>query len=154
MLGNATESFRSIGQIPAFNNHGGGNDLLDAAFRLLVDLDVKTGGDPEVVFEIGGTTAGLSLLYEAPSTLVLRAQSDRFVTARYVLPDSLLVAGELELVLGYDVDVAAERQAIVLFVNGFHVRHAIARIGVDWSDSDPGSLGVASDNLAGLGRFR
>ena len=51
-------------------------------FRALVDFEPKPAGEREVIFETGAGTVGFSFVYEAPSTLVLRAAgSGGFVLA-------------------------------------------------------------------------
>ncbi len=69
-----TEVVDVIGAIPSYSRDG--FDTSDATFTAVIEFAEKTDGQREVIFESGGGTVGLSIVYEAPSTLVLRAAAN------------------------------------------------------------------------------
>ena len=85
-LGEVAETF-AIGNLSTLDNHGGGNDKLDATFGMVIDFEAKTEGDTEMIFETGGRTTGHTFLYEASNTLLLLWRNgDATMAVRYTLP--------------------------------------------------------------------
>jgi len=149
-----TELYQIVGALATFDGHGGGNDRLDASFTAVIDFDPKTDGEREVIFETGGGTTGFSFVYEAPSTLVLRASGNggfSVATARYPLSPFLLDDGELELVWTFDIDNGLDQQGIAIWVNRYQVAYAGMDLGDDWSGSNAGTFGVGSTSMAAGG---
>ncbi len=150
----ATAIVTAVGPLPSFDNNGGTNDKLDASFRVYIDFLAKDAGQREVIFETGGGTIGWSVVYEAPSTLVARASGAggfELATARFRLSDALIDAGEVELVMTYDVDNGIGQSGIALVVQGFQAAYNGAPLGGDWSGADAATFGVATGSMAGTG---
>ena len=146
--------FDTIGPLATFNGQGGGNDLLDATFEAVVDIDEKLDGAREVIFETGAGTIGFSIVYEAPNQLVLRATGNggfSLAVARFVVPPAVLDAGPVVVGWTYDIENGQLRQQINLLIEGVVVASRAMDVGGDWSGGDPGAYGAASGNIAGTG---
>ena len=149
-----TEVHTVIGTLASFNGHGGGNDQLDASFRAVVDFEAKNEGNREVIFETGGATVGWSISYEVPSALVARAVGNggnSVVTARCLLPDALIDAGEVEVVWTYDVENGKNLQAISIVVDGYIAASSALDVGGDWSGGAGATFGAGTANMAAGG---
>lgn len=145
---NALNSF-----LPTFNaravNGVTGVDLKDATFALSVDFNDPAGASDQnhVLWETGGGTIGLSLVYVPSSTtLSLRQASNAGNTVLQV--DSILsgaqkAGGDIELVWTMSINGGLSGQPqIELFLDGISVGTA----------TDPGALGDWSGgNGAGFG---
>ncbi len=148
----ATELFNAVAALPTWERSG--FDTTDATFTAAIDFEEKTGGQREVIFESGGSTVGLSLVYEARNTLVLRQAGNGgldVATLRYLLPRSVIDGGSVDLAWSTDVDHVG-LQTISLVVNGYRVASRSMDLQPDWTGSNPASYGVASGNLASAGR--
>ena len=68
-------TFNEIGDLPTFDNFEGGLDKKDVSFRVWIDFEPAAVDETEreMIWESGGGTVGLSLVYEAGNKLVLRA---------------------------------------------------------------------------------
>jgi hypothetical protein len=131
-----------------------GADTEDASFRLWADFSEKPDGQREVIFETGGATVGLSLVYEAGSELVLRAAGDggnTIATIRYALSVADLAAGPLDIIFSYQVEDENLLSKIFLFVDGAEAGSESAALGGDWTGSNGATFGAASANLAAAG---
>ena len=152
VLGEPTEVIHQIGLLPSYDNHGGGNDRLDATFTAVIDFDAKMDGRREVIWESGCNGDGFAMLYDVPDTLVLNAASNGFAlaTARFRLPEALISAGDVNLAWTYDVDdIRLGSQTISIVVNGFRVRSVNTVLGRDWSGNDAASFGAQTGCAAG-----
>lgn len=130
------------------------NDTLDASFRLSVDFEDKVDGDREVLFETGGATIGSSLVYEAGNQIIFRAAGGggfELATATYTLTEAQIAAGELDVVVTYDVLDDEGNSAIAIFIDGVLVASDSAPLGGDWTGTNGSAFGVASGNLASDG---
>ena len=131
-----------------------GADTEDASFRLWADFSEKPDGQREVIFETGGATVGLSLVYEEGSALVLRAAGDggnTVATIRHALAATDLAAGALEIIFSYQVEDENFLSKIFLYINGAEVGSESAALGGDWTGSNGAAFGAASVNLAAAG---
>ncbi len=154
-LGEPTLVFNEIAPLPSFHDIEDGADLLDVSFRTFIDFEAKPEGDRELIFETGGATIGMSLVYEAPSKLVYRADGNGGLSlslVEHTLTADQLAAGELEVIWIYDVDNGNGEQIISLFVDGTNVGSQTQDIGGDWSGTNAAAFGAASDALAGDGQ--
>lgn len=131
-----------------------GADTEDASFRLWADFSEKTDGQREVIFETGGATVGLSLVYETGSELVLRAAGDggnTVATIRHALTAEDIADGPLEIIFSYQVEDEDFLSRIFLFVDGIEAGSESAALGGDWTGSNGAAFGAASANLAAAG---
>jgi hypothetical protein len=130
------------------------NNFADASFRFLVDFEEKTEGGREVIFETGGGSTGISLLYEIGSQLVFRASGSgglELATASHTLTAEQLAAGELEIVVTYDVLDDDGNSAIAIYLDGALVASDSALLGGNWTGTNGSAFGVGSANMAGDG---
>ncbi len=144
-----------ITEIGAFGTmQANGWDTRDATFSLKVDFDAKTDGGPEVLFESGGGTVGLSLVYEAGNKLVIRQAGNGGIdvgTLEYALTDAEIAAGELELIWTTQVDNGDGMQVLRLFIDGAEVASLTAALEADWTGSNEAALGTSSSTVAAAG---
>ncbi|MCZ6796233.1 MAG: hypothetical protein O7J95_21690, partial [Planctomycetota bacterium] len=135
-------------------DHDDRYDQRDATFTASADFDEKLDGRREVIWESGGGTIGFSLVYEAPSTLVLRASGAGgflLATIRYALPQGL-IEGKNEVDLGWTFDVDhSGLQTTSLIVNEFVVARRTAALGGDWSGTNNAAFGLEVSGFAGSG---
>ena len=154
-LGEPDQVYTEPMVLPSFHANGDAYDTKDATWRVWIDFDEKADGEREVLFETGGGNIGLSMVYESPSTLVLRAAGNgglSLLTVDYGLSQADLAAGELEIVWTYDVDATADgEEALSIYLDGALVATDTLELGGDWSGTDPAAFAVASTNLAGTG---
>jgi hypothetical protein len=131
-----------------------GLNVIDATFRLCVDLEAKVDGEREILFETGGGGNGLSLVYEAGNQLVLRsAGSGALAEVFYTLTASEVSAGDKEIVFTYDVaDEADEdgRSTISLFVDGMLVGADSDALDGNWSGANNSGFGIVASGIAGV----
>ena len=144
---------QSLGTANSYSALFPNTDTLDATFRMCVDLDEKTDGEREVLFETGGGGTGFSLTYEAGSQLVLRASGSTLLAeVIYPLSAAQLGGGDLELVWTFDIDDAAApgNSTIRLFVDGVEVGSSTMALGGDWTGTNGSSFGIAQSGIAGI----
>ncbi len=150
-----TETITALGTIAGGAAHPWHNniDRIDVTFTVSVDFEAKLSGGREVIFETGGATVGTSIVYETPSTVVLRSVGvggNALATLRFALSERLIDEEEVNLAWTYDVDHAG-LQTVSLIVNDFVVRRLSMNLGGDWTGNNAISFGVASTNLAAAG---
>ncbi len=153
-LGEPTLVWRMLETLPSFDNIEEGADLLDATFRARIDFAPKEDTERELIFETGGATIGMSVVYEAPGKLVYRADGNGGLSlsvVEHTLTQAQLDAGEIEVIWTYDVNDANGVQTIALFLDGEPVGSESQDIGGDWSGTNGAAFGVASDAIAGDG---
>lgn len=153
-VGTPFANLNSLGTDVSYDALFGTNDTLDASFRLSVDFEDKIDGDREVLFETGGATIGSSLVYEAGNQIVFRAAGGggfELATATYTLTAAQIAAGDLDVVVTYDVLDDDGNSAIAIFIDGELVASDAALLGGDWTGTNGSAFGVASGNLAGDG---
>jgi hypothetical protein len=146
--------YTATGNQDSLNGADAGADREDATFRVSIDFDAKTAGQREVIYETGGGTIGTSIAYEAPNAIVVRSAGNgglSVATATYILPQSLIDAGEVELVVTYDIENGQFRNAIAIIVNGFTAGYASLGLGGDWTGTDAARFGNASGSMAAAG---
>lgn len=147
----APESFNELMTLPTFN---GNRDTEDVTFRVFIDFDPKPEGAREIIFESGGGTIGTSVVYEEPSTVVMRSSGSggfALSTISYPLPQELLDGGEQQIIFTYDVEDPDGLSTISLFVGDALVGRVSKELGADWTGSDGASFGSASGSIAGTG---
>lgn len=130
-------------------------DTEDATFRICVDFEDKIDGEREVIFETGGATVGLSLVYEAGNQMVLRAAGGGgFVLAvvNHTVTADQVSGGEIDVIVSYDVIDDDGNSTISLFLDGTLAGSDSQPLGGDWTGTNGSSFGVASGNLAGDGQ--
>ena len=152
-LSTPTEVWNTAGSIPTMNNTNDGADSLDATWQAWIDFDAKADGGAENIFETGAGTIGLSLVYEAPSTLVMRSTGlggQALAVASAPLSQADIDAGELHLIWTHDSN-ADGPETLSIWVNGEPRGVGSLEKGNDWSGGDGGNVLVASTNLAGSG---
>jgi len=143
--------YAALGNLTSLDGIDGAADLEDATFRVWVDFEPKTEGQREVIFETGGGTNGIALVYEVPSMLVLRAAGNggfSGATARYVVPQAIIDAGAVEVGFTYDNANGQLRQAIAIYIDGARVAYTSVNLGGDWSGANAASFGTAAPQLA------
>ena len=132
----------------------GASNFADASFRLSVDFEEKVDGAREVLFETGGATIGISLVYEAGNQLIYRASGSgglELAVATHTLTAEQLADGELDVIVTYDVLDDEENSAIAIYLDGNLVASASAPLGGNWTGTNGSAFGVASDLMAGDG---
>ncbi|MFT5188726.1 MAG: hypothetical protein ACI957_001748, partial [Verrucomicrobiales bacterium] len=152
-LGDPTEVWNAAGAIPTMNGTHDGADVLDATWRALIDFDAKTEGVAENIFETGAGTIGLSLVYEAPSTLVMRSTGLgglALAVASAPLSQAEIDAGDVEVVFTHDSNPNGP-ETLSIWINGQLGGSGSLEKGNDWSGGDGGNVLVTSPNLAGSG---
>jgi len=130
------------------------SNFADASFRLSVDFEEKVDGAREVLFETGGATIGISLVYEAGNQLIYRASGSgglELAVATHTLTVEQLADGELDVIVTYDVFDDEENSAIAIYLDGSLVASASAPLGGNWTGTNGSAFGVASDNMTGDG---
>lgn len=155
LVGVPSANLGGLGAGASFDVLLGATDVLDASFRLFVDFEEKAEGEREVLFETGGATVGISLVYEAGNQLIFRAAGSggfELSTASHILTEAQIMAGELDVVVTYDVSDDDGNSAIAIYLNGALVASAAAPLGGDWTGTNGSSFGVASGNMAGDGQ--
>ncbi len=131
-----------------------GWDTKDATFRLHVDFDAKTDGGPEVLFESGGATVGLSLVYEAGNKLVIRQVGNGgndVGVLEYSLTDAEVAAGELEVIWTTQINNGDGMQVLRLFIDGAEAASLTAALQADWTGANGAALGTSSSAIAAAG---
>ena len=144
----APESFNELMTLPTFN---GNRDTEDVTFRVFIDFDPKPEGAREIIFESGGGTIGTSVVYEEPSTVVMRSSGSggfALSTISYPLPQELLDGGEQQIIFTYDVEDPDGLSTISLFVGDALVGRVSKELSADWTGSDGASFGSASGSIA------
>jgi hypothetical protein len=153
-IGTPFANLNALGTGVSFDALLGASDFADANFRLVVDFEDKVDGAREVLFETGGSTIGSSLVYEAGNQIIFRAAGSgglELATATHTLTAAQIAAGDLDVVVTYDVLDDDGNSAIALYINGALVASDAALLGGDWTGTNGSSFGVASDNMAGDG---
>ncbi len=147
----APESFHVIEALPTFD---GNRDTEDVTFRVFIDFEANIDAGRQVIFETGGGTIGLSVVYEEGSEVVMRASGSggfELSTIRYPLSQALIDAGEVEVIFTFDVEDADTFSTISLFVGEALVGRVSKDLGGDWTGSNGASFGAASGSMAGTG---
>lgn len=154
---------RLVGVVPTYVRNTPGTfetlaNLMDATvsvtFRVAADLAPKADGEREILFETGGASLGVSLVYEAPDTLVARSSGNSglaLIELFHPLTQGDLDGGPLELVVTYDSGDGFSDQVLSLFVGGRLVASESLFLGGTWAGGNGSSFGAASTNLAGDG---
>lgn len=153
-IGTPFANLSSLGTGVSYDALFGTNSLVDASFRVVVDFEDKIDGQREVLFETGGATIGSSLVYEAGNEIVFRAAGGgglELAAASYTLTASEITAGDLEVVVTYDVLDDEGNSVIALFIDGTMVASDAQPLGGNWTGTNGSSFGVASDNMTGDG---
>jgi hypothetical protein len=153
-IGTPFANLNALGTGVSFDALLGASDFADANFRLVVDFEDKVDGAREVLFETGGSTIGSSLVYEAGNQIIFRAAGSgglELATATHTLTAAQIAAGDLDVVVTYDVLDDDGNSAIALYINGALVASDAALLGGDWTGTNGSSFGVGSDNMAGDG---
>ena len=131
-----------------------GGDKLDATFSVCVDFDAKLDGARELIWETGGGTVGISLMYEAGNKLVARTAGNggfTLVTLEGVLPQSKIDTNAVEVLVSYDVENDDFTQTFTLWIDGVPVDSKDEDLGGDWSGNNAAHFAVASSNATGNG---
>lgn len=126
----------------------------DASFKLVVDFLEKTDGQREVLFETGGGSTGISLVYEAGNQIIFRGSGGgglELATASHTLTEAQIAAGGIDVVVTYDVNDIDGNSAIAIYLDGIQVASAAALLGGNWTGTNGSAFGVASDMMAGDG---
>ncbi len=139
--------------IPTFDGAYDGADLLDGTWWVMVDFEAKMDGGPELIFETGGGTIGTSLVYEAPSTLVMRSVGNGgndVITARAPLSQEILDAGAVELIFTHDANDSGP-EGLAIWIDRHLVGHASGEKSNDFSGGNGASFGLGTASLAAGG---
>ncbi len=127
----------------------------DASFRVGVDFDAKADGDREMIYEAGGGTNGISVVYEGGNRVVLRTSGNggfTVVTLEHILTEAQLAAGTLDLVWSFDVDDGNGGSRVALYIDGEEVAgEASTDLEGDWSGTNGVTFGEVSDSFAAAG---
>jgi hypothetical protein len=153
-IGTPFANLGNLGTGASFDALLGATDFTDASFRVVVDFEAKIDGEREVLFETGGATVGISLVYEAGNQIVYRAAGSggfELATATYTLTPDQINAGDLVLVVTYDVMDDEGNSAIAIYVNGTLVASDSAPLGGDWTGTNGSAFGVGGSQFAGDG---
>ena len=153
-IGTPSANLNGLGAGVSFDALLPANNLVDASFRLVVDFEDKVEGQREVLFETGGATIGSSLVYEAGNQIVFRAAGSgglELATASHTLTAAQVAAGDLDVVVTYDVFDDDGNSVIALFIDGALVASDAKLLGGNWTGTNGSSFGVASGNMAGDG---
>lgn len=158
LLGEPEYSWMVVEALPTYDNFQGDLDKQDVTFRVWIDFRANTLGEEEreMIWESGGGTVGLALVYESDNTLVLRAAGNggnTVTTVMHPLTEAQLSAGFIPVAWTFDVDNgdASTGQSIALFVDGVLVGEASGDMDPDWTGSNGASFGAASDSFAAGG---
>ena len=154
----ATEVINATnGNLPTYNGRDDGfgtaSDLLDMTFTVCIDFLEKTSGERELIWETGAGTIGTSVVYESPSTLVMRTAGNggfSLLTVSYPLSAGEIAAGALVVGWTYDSVNANGTQTASLIINGQIVATNELDVGGDWSGSDPAKFGIGG-SVTGTG---
>jgi len=139
------------------SGNGFRDDREDVTFRVSIDFEEKADGLREVIFDAGGGTVGFSLVYEAPSLLVLRAAGTggaNVATARFRVPSPLIEGGSLvEVAWSYDVNNGQGLEEISIYLNGYRASRVAMDIDPfpDWTGNNQARFGTVSADLAAGG---
>jgi len=153
-VGTPFANLGTLGTGASFDTLFGASDFTDASFRVVVDFEEKTEGERELLFETGGATVGISLVYEAGNQIVFRAAGSgglELATATYTLTAGEINAGDLVVVVTYDVMDDEGNSAIAMYVNGALVASDAAPLGGDWTGANGSAFGVGGSQFAGDG---
>jgi len=153
-VGTPFANLRGLGNGGPFDALLGANNTLDVSFKMFVDFEEKLDGQREVLFETGGATIGISLVYEAGNNLVFRASGSgglELAVATHTLTAGQLAGGEIAVVVTYDVADENGDSVIAVYLNGALVASDAKPLGGVWTGTNGSSFGVASGNMAGDG---
>ncbi len=151
-LGAPDLQITELGQFGSMQANGW--DTRDGTFRLSIDFEAKADGGPEVIFESGGATVGLSLVYEAGNKLVIRQVGNGgndVGTLEYVLTEAQISAGDLQLIWTTQIDNGDGMQVLTLFIDEVEVASLTAALQADWTGSNAAALGTATSAVAAAG---
>lgn len=153
-VGTPSANLGTLGTGTSFDSLFGATDTLDASFRMFVDFEEKLDGQREVLFETGGATIGISLVYEAGSNLVFRGAGSggfELAVATHTLTAEQIADGEIAVIVTYDVSDENGDSVISIYLDGILVASDFKPLGGDWTGTNGSSFGVASGNLASDG---
>lgn len=136
----------------------GGYDKKDVTAVTWVDFDASlnpTEGQPEMIFEVGGTKQGFSLVYENGNRLVAqsRGKSKRIARIEYQLTAEQMAKGAIPLAVSYRV-VGTDQQTFTLFVDFERKEAATQTLSKDWTGVDMASWGKGPCDTSGFVRSR
>jgi hypothetical protein len=141
------------GILPSYDGRdlGGVNnvDTKDATFVLDVDFADKTTGDPEILWETGGTGIGSALLYDVGNVLRLgwKVTPAAILEVSHSLTAEQIDDGLLRVAWIFDINGSGD-ETLSLFINGVEVETATSNVGSDWSGSNGANLGKRAGNNA------
>ncbi len=146
--------FSASSNLPAVNNV----DVLDATFRVVINFDNHTdGNNNHVIWESGGGTMGLSLVYSNGNTLGLRHSQNSgnlLLLVERTLTSGEISGGDVELHWTYDINASGDN-TIALYVNRILAGSDSGSAGNDWSGSGAQAFGAyghaSNNNIAGTG---
>ena len=108
-----------------------------------------------MLYESGGGTVGISVVYEEGNKIVLRSAGNggfTVITLEHSLTEAQLAAGALEVAWAFDVDNDNGGATVTLFLEGEEVAsESSTDIGGDWSGTNEATFGTASTSFAAAG---
>lgn len=153
-VGTPSANLGTLGTGTSFDALFGASDTLDGSFRMFVDFEEKLDGQREVLFETGGATVGISLVYEAGNNLVFRGAGSggfELAVATHTLTAEQIADDEIAVIVTYDVADENGDSVISIYLNGILVASDFKPLGGDWTGTNGSAFGVASGNMAGDG---
>ncbi len=152
-LGAQTGAFYRLGDTTSFQNQFAGADLKDAVFIVSVDFDEHAGSGPEVIWETGGATQGVSLVYEEGNRIVYRAAGARGFEVALVevtLTQAQIDGGNVTILANYQIGDGTN-STISLIVDGVLVGSDNQPLEGDWSGGNAAGFGVPANSVAADG---